>query len=101
MGMGGMGMGGMGGMGMNIGGHGMDGAVPVPRAAWPEDIAGEPAADTPDPFSIIDDNFRAQLITLRLAAARHRRALQETYFTAAKTGAGVGVRGLDPRAADR
>merc|ERR1719379_3339240 len=113
MGYGGMGYG-MGGTPFGMGGYGASGASaePVkpganfggPRAAWAEtaeagagpaeSLPPEPAV--PDTFTMLDDSFRAQLMHLRNAAARHRRALQETYFSASRSGATRGVRGLDP-----
>merc|ERR1719197_955141 len=110
MGYGGMGYG-MGGTTFGMGGYGAPGE-PVkagpnlggPRTAWAEtaETAAGPAESlppepaVPDSFTLLDDSFRAQLMHLRNAAARHRRALQETYFSASRTGALRGVRGLDP-----
>merc|ERR1719335_1883528 len=88
MSMGGMGMGGMGGMGM--GGMGMAGTSAsasagvgtagqrAPRTAWgPEEGSGAvEEGGAPDAFALLDENFRAQLLSLRLAASRHRKALQ-------------------------
>merc|ERR1719487_1157058 len=75
-----------------------------PRAAWTETAEASagpaeslpPEAAVPDSFTLLDDSFRAQLMHLRNAAARHRRALQETYFSASRSGALRGVPGLDP-----
>ena len=105
--MGGMGSMGYGGMGYGnpygMGGYGAT-AEPVkaganlgvPRAAWAdpaeakpghtaEGLAPEPAPG-PDAFTLLDDSFRAQLLHLRAAAARHRRALQETYLSGSRLG---------------
>merc|ERR1719375_1645876 len=95
MGYGGMGYGnpyGMGGYGATAEPVKAGANLGVPRAAWAdpaeakpghaaEGLAPEPAPAGPDAFTLLDDSFRAQLLHLRAAAARHRRALQETYLS--------------------
>merc|ERR1719353_2628273 len=84
------GTGGLGGVGMTGTSAGAAGGGTAgqraPRTAWGEEGPGpeEGPAGAPDAYALLDENFRAQLLSLRLAAARHRKALQETYLAASR-----------------